>query len=158
MLDTYLFIWIINKWVNPSGGSKGPPHFEFSSRKFKVGAVMDHLKKWNAILMKCSKFSKVQKQNILKDTHWQRTGRAIWMLYMWFTFKNEMYLKIHIKKNRQSHLNVVRVIYFQKQNVFKDTHWKWARRAIWMFYMWFHFIKFICEDYLFLDAISSPST
>ena len=45
MLDTYLFIWIINKWVNPSGGSKGPPHFEFSSRKFQVGAVMDHLEK-----------------------------------------------------------------------------------------------------------------
>ena len=35
----------LDKWVNPSGGSKGPPHFEFSSRKFKVGAVMDHLKK-----------------------------------------------------------------------------------------------------------------
>ena len=50
--------------------------------------------------MKWSKFSKVQKQNILKDTHWQRTGRAIWMLYMWFTFKNEMYLKIHIEKEQ----------------------------------------------------------
>ena len=33
----------LDKWVNPSGGSKGPPHFEFSFRKFKVGVVMDHL-------------------------------------------------------------------------------------------------------------------
>ena len=24
-----IFNWKINKWVNPSGGSKGPPHFAF---------------------------------------------------------------------------------------------------------------------------------
>ena len=33
----------LDKWVNPSGGSKGTPHFEYSFGKFKVGVVMDHL-------------------------------------------------------------------------------------------------------------------
>ena len=33
----------LDKWVNPSGGSKGPPHFEYSFNKFKVRVVMDHL-------------------------------------------------------------------------------------------------------------------
>ena len=41
MLDTYLNIVELFKWVNPSGGSKGPPHLECGT--FKVGVVMDHL-------------------------------------------------------------------------------------------------------------------
>ena len=64
--------WIVNKWVNPSGGSKGPPLLWIFFQKFKVWAVMDHSK-----IMKCKTkiFQQMLKQFTAKYWNKQRFTR-----------------------------------------------------------------------------------